>query len=163
MKSLNLSKWIALFLTALTLFSMNTHAQANRNVSEYNLNGDLGLKGYDPVSYFAEGGSLPAKGNEEITHHHKGVTYRFSSLENKELFKIMPERYEPTYGGYCAWAMAASGSKVDIDPLLYTIDGNRIHFFIAPSTKKSFDRDVARFSARADRNWKNLTGEGPRL
>ena len=146
----SLTKWVTILFA---LFSLGAFAQEGRNVSEYNLDGDLGLKGYDPVSYFAEGGSKPAKGNAQITHHHEGVTYRFSSVENREIFKVMPERYEPTYGGYCAWAMAASGSKVDIDPTLYTIDGNRIHFFIAPGTKRSFDRNVARFSARADRNW----------
>lgn len=162
MKSLISMKWVSIALAFLTI-SLGAQAQVNRNVSEYNLQGDLGLKGYDPVSYFAEGGSQPAKGDSAISYNHRGVTYRFSSVENREIFKVMPERYEPTYGGYCAWAMAASGSKVNIDPLLYTLDGNRIHFFIAPGTKRSFDRNVSRFAARADNNWRNLTGEEPRL
>ena len=147
------------------LFSALSFAQVGRNVSEYNLEaGNLGLKGYDPVSYFAEGGSQPAKGDASISIEHKGVVYNFASVENREIFKVMPERYEPTYGGYCAWAMSVrNGSKVDIDPLLYTINGNRAHFFIVPSAKRNFDRGISRFEPRADRNWKRISGKEPRL
>jgi len=149
----------------LTFFMMSAaSAQVNRNVSEYNLQNGVGLKGYDPVSYFAEGGALPLKGNSSISHTHKGVTYFFASADNKEVFKTMPERYEPTYGGYCAWAMSVRrGTKVDIDPLLFTINGNRAHFFISAGAKNNFDRAISRFEGRADRNWKRITGEEPRL
>lgn len=158
----NRKHWsIALFAL---LFSAMSFAQVGRNVSEYNLESGLGLKGYDPVSYFAEGGSQPQKGSSSISLEHKGVVYNFASVENREIFKVMPERYEPTYGGYCAWAMSVRrGSKVDIDPLLYTINGNRAHFFIAPSAKANFDRGITRFEPRADRNWKRISGEEPRL
>lgn len=154
--------WI---ITLLGLFATTSAmAQEGRNVSQYNLKAGVGLKGYDPVSYFAEGGSQPAKGNTTISHNHRGVTYFFTSVENREIFKTMPERYEPTYGGYCAWAMSVrNGSKVDIDPLLYTINGNRAHFFIAPSAKNNFDRGIDRFEPKADRNWKRISGEEPRL
>lgn len=147
------------------LYATLSFAQVGRNVSEYNLEaGNLGLKGYDPVSYFAEGGSLPQKGSSSIALEHKGVVYHFASQENREVFKVMPERYEPTYGGYCAWAMSVrNGSKVDIDPLLYTINGNRAHFFIAPSAKRNFDRGIDRFEPQADRNWKRISGEEPRI
>jgi len=161
MKALKFT-WI---FALLTLFVQTTSfAQENRAVSHYNLQNGVGLKGYDPVSYFAEGGSSPQKGRTEFSLEHRGVTYMFANSENMKTFQTMPERYEPTYGGYCAWAMAQRrGSKVDIDPQLYTINGNRIHFFIVPSAKRNFDRAVARFEGRADRNWERITGEKPRL
>jgi len=149
---------------ALALTSFSTNAQEGRNVSAYNqpaLN-PAGVYGYDPVSYFAEGGSNPVKGSASITHSHSGITYRFSSIENREMFKVMPERYEPTYGHYCAWAMA-QGGKVNIDPTIFTIDGSRLHFFIARRAKRNFDRNIPRFSGQADNNWRQFSGEEPRL
>ncbi|CAM9991606.1 unnamed protein product, partial [Chrysoparadoxa australica] len=100
MKTLKLT-WIFPLIALLMMGAAN--AQENRNISEYNLNNGLGLKGYDPVSYFAEGGSQPAKGSSQISYVHEGVRYLFSSIENREIFKTQPERYEPTYGGWCAW------------------------------------------------------------
>lgn len=155
--------WLIVLFSFLAVSAVS--AQEDRAVAHYNLSEEgVGLKGYDPVSYFAEGGSTPQKGSESIALDYKGVTYYFASEDNRDTFLVMPERYEPTYGGYCAWAMSSRrGSKVDIDPLLFTISGNRAHFFIAPGAKTNFDRDVARFEKRADRNWERITGEKPRL
>ncbi|MCR9206452.1 MAG: hypothetical protein NXH75_17855 [Halobacteriovoraceae bacterium] len=154
--------WVTAFLALFTMAS--AMGQVNRNSTEYNLQGGIGLKGYDPVSYFAEGGDTPAKGSSSISLSYKGVTYLFASQSNKATFQSFPEKYEPTYGGWCAWAMAAGrGQKVDIDPLLFTIHGNRAHFFIAPSAKRNFDRNVSRFESRADQNWKRISGEEPRI
>ncbi len=137
-------------------------ASADRNVAEYNLQGTIGLKGYDPVSYWQEGGSRPQKGNTAISFDYEGVRYLFSSEANKDLFQLMPEKYEPTYGGWCAWAMA-HGSNVDINPEIYTIAGNRIHFFVGNRPKRNFDRDIAKYEALADNFWKQMSGEEPRL
>ncbi len=157
MKSLKMT-WAVIAL----LFSTLTFAQANRNTSAYNLDGNLGLKGYDPVSYFAEGGSQPLKGSSSVSLEYKGVVYRFANQDNLEAFKTMPERYEPTYGGWCAWAMA-NGSAVDINPTIFTINGNRLHFFISRRAKRNFDRDITKYEGRADNNWRRMSGEEPRL
>lgn len=150
-------KLIALF--SLLLFSLGSSAQVNRNVSKYNLQGDLGLKGYDPVAVFPEGGGRPVKGS--IAHVHDGVSYLFVSQKNLNLFRANPEKYEPTYGGWCAYAMA-SGASVDVDPILFTIHGNRAHYFISSRAKRNFDGDVADYEKRADTQWERLSGEKPR-
>lgn len=162
MKTIKTLWLISFFVFALG--NISVIAQEGRNVGAYNQAAikQAGLYGYDPVSYFAEGGSNPVKGIASITHTHGGITYRFSSVENREIFKVMPERYEPTYGHYCAWAMA-QGGKVDIDPTIFTIDGNRLHFFIARRAKRNFDRNIPLFSGMADNNWRNFSGEEPRL
>ncbi|MEQ1664001.1 MAG: YHS domain-containing (seleno)protein [Bdellovibrionales bacterium] len=135
--------------------------EKGRDVSQYNLQRGLGLKGYDPVSYFVEGGGQPALGIESYRLEYMGVTYLFSSAAHLDLFVENPEKYEPTYGGWCAYAMA-SGSKVDIKPLIYTINGNRLHFFVSNRAKSNFDVDVAGHEARADGFWKQISGEDPR-
>lgn len=156
-----LRSWKMTWAIFALLLSTLTFAQVNRNSALYNLDAGVGLKGYDPVSYFAEGGSTPQKGSQAFSLEHEGVEYHFVSQENLETFKTLPERYEPTYGGWCAWAMA-NGSRVDINPTIFTINGNRLHFFISRRAKRNFDRDLDKYEARADNNWRDISGEEPR-
>lgn len=144
--------------------TMTVHAMGNygRNVSRYNLENGVGLKGYDPVAVFPEGGGRARAGRAELAGEYAGVVYYFASPENRDRFFVSPEKYEPTYGGWCAYAMA-SGSQVDIQPELVTINGNRAHYFVSSRAKRNFDQDIAGFERRADRNWKNISGESPRL
>ena len=137
-------------------------AQKSRHVSEYNLQTGLGLKGYDPVSYFPEGGDQPLVGLPDLKLDYMGVTYLFATTQNVDLFLQNPTKYEPTYGGWCAYAMA-SGAKVDIQPKFYTINGNRLHFFVSKRAKQNFDAEVADHETRADEFWKQISGEDPRL
>jgi hypothetical protein len=57
----------------------------------------------------------------------------------------------------------ASGTQVDIEPQYFTIHGNRAHYFVSARAKRNFDRDITGFEARADNNWKQISGEEPRL
>ena len=133
-----------------------------RNVSEYNLENGIGLKGYDPVSYFEEGGGEPLKGSEAIALEHEGVIYFFANEDNLDTFLKDTEKYEPTYGGYCAYAMAR-GSKIDINPKLFILNGRRAHFFVNNRAKRNFARDIAGDERKADDNWREISGEEPRL
>ena len=119
------------------------------------------VNGFDPVAYWPEGGNKAVKGNGSIALDYEGVTYHFTSEENREQFLLEPEKYESTYGGWCAWAMA-NGSKVDIVPDIFTISGKRIHFFFSRRAKRNFDRDIPKYEGQADRNWKNFSGEEAR-
>lgn len=153
---------IKILLAVTTLILVQTAgAQEFRNVKEYNLQNNVGLKGYDPVSYFPEGGNKPLVGVNQYKLNYMGVIYFFATAKNLDLFAKGASKYEPTYGGYCAYAMA-SGSKVDIDPLIYTINGNRLHFFVSQRAKRNLDADVAGHEVRADGFWKQISGEEPR-
>ena len=136
-------------------------AQATRATSEYNLASGIGLHGYDPVAVFPEGGGKPMAGLAQFSLAYNGVTYMFANCENREMFKTAPQKYEPSYGGWCAYAMA-SGSKVDIQPTLFTIHGNRAHYFVAARAKANFDSEVDVYETRADANWKQISGEDAR-
>lgn len=83
--------------------------------------GGLALQGYDPVAYFPEGGGEPKPGKAGLTVTRHGVTYRFASEAHRELFLENPARYEPAFGGWCAYAMA-EGDKVEIDPTSFLIE-----------------------------------------
>lgn len=142
-------------LLALAIWAFSAFA----DIGHYNLQEGVALKGYDPVSYFPEGGGVPRVGTLPVTF--EGVVYRFADAENARLFGTDPAKYAPTYGGWCAYAMA-SGSQVDIDPMIYTLHGRRLHFFVSHRAKRNFDADVMGFETNADRYWKQISGEDPR-
>ena len=129
-------------------------------IQHYNLGVDrIALGGYDPVSYFAENQAL--KGRKEISARHRGVTYYFASEENKKLFTESPEKYVPTYGGWCATAMA-KGEKVEIDPANFKITNGRLFLFykgLWGNALKDWNKDEASLTAKADTNWKKIAGE----
>ncbi len=88
--------------------------------------GGLALGGYDPVSYFEGGG--PVKGQASISLECEGALYRFANAESRSLFEREPERFEPAFGGWCAWAML-QGEKVEVDPLRYRIVEGKLLLF----------------------------------
>ena len=133
--------------------------KSQRDVSKYNLkDGFSSLLNYDPVSY--RQGDKGVETTGDIALEYKGVIYTFASQENQEEFLTKPTSYEPTYGGWCAYAMAL-GRTIDINPKFFTIVGDRTHFFVNSRAKRNFDRDIEKYEAQADANWEELSGEKP--
>lgn len=133
----------------------------DRNEAHYNTQYAVVLNGYDPVSYFPEGGGTPVLGSTSIAFTYGTRMYHFASMENLNLFKSNPLKYEPTYGSYCAYGMA-NGAKIAINPVVYTLNANRLHFFINKSAKRNFDEDVIDHEDRADQHFFDFSGEKPR-
>lgn len=136
-----------------------------RDVSKYNLSDSgLALKGYDPVAYFPEGGGKPKKGKKSRTFTHEGVTYRFASSANLETFKANPTKYEPAYGGWCAYAMSKE-KYTDIDPKNFKIEDGRLMVFykgLLGDTLKSWNKEgPATLEPLADAYWEKESGEAP--
>jgi YHS domain-containing protein len=121
----------------------------------------LALSGYDPVTYFH---NQPQKGLGKISLTYKGVTYRFTSEENKIAFAKDPSRYEPAYGGWCAYAMR-DGEKVKVNPETYKIVEGRLFLFydaLLGDTREKWNEQSAKDggdgkqAARADQHWNSL-------
>jgi len=111
----------------LSLSAKNSEIPEAIRLSHYNISKDaLALKGYDPVSYFL---GEPKKGNNKLVQTHRGITYHFSNQENLDAFKSAPTKYEPQYGGWCAWAMYDDGSRAGIDPKSYLIIDGKLYVF----------------------------------
>jgi YHS domain-containing protein len=64
----------------------------------------VGIQGYDPVAFFTDG--KPVLGKEEFHVTYRGVIYRFASAEHQATFEKAPAKYEPQFGGYCAYGVA---------------------------------------------------------
>ena len=129
-------------------------------IQHYNLGADkVAIKGYDPVGYFTQNAAV--KGKKEFSSQYRGVTYFFSSDTNKKLFTAAPEKYLPTYGGWCATAMA-KGEKVEIDPTNFKITNGRLFLFFKAfyaNAIKDWNKDEPGQTAKADANWKKIAGE----
>ena len=59
-----------------------------KDVTQFNLNDSVGLKGYDPVSYFQEGGGSPLVGVRDFNVDYRGVTYFFANDKNRSALRI---------------------------------------------------------------------------
>ena len=121
--------------------------------SNYNLKKGVALEGYDPVSYFNEG---PLEGDSDLKFAYKGVTYLFANQSNLNKFKSSPEKYEPAYGGWCAYAMGDSGEKVKIDPETFKILDGRLYLFYnfwGNNTLTDWDKNERKLKSMGDVNW----------
>lgn len=134
-------------------FAQNTTAD---RIKHLNLEKGIAIQGYDPVAYFS---NKALKGDKQFTANYKGVVYYFSSESNKNNFLKNPSKYEPQYGGWCAFAMGDNGKKVEIDPETFKIiDGSLYLFYNAffNNTLKSWNKDEKNLKAKADKNWSIL-------
>ena len=112
------------------------------------------MREFDPVSYF--NGSRPLKGISKHYANYKGITYYFANAENVEIFKKDPEKYEPAYGGWCAYTVALNGERVKVNPVTYKIIEGKLHLFYnfgSDNRLTKWNRDEKKFKASANRNW----------
>lgn len=128
---------------------------------KYNLMGEsVGLVGYDPVSYFVEGGGRPQKGLFKISFEYDGVTYRFATQENRDRFKAAPTKYLPQYGGWCTWSLGALNKRADVDPECYVVRAGKLYLFYrdpALDTRELWLKDSQSLLQNAEANWPKLS------
>jgi YHS domain-containing protein len=151
-----MNKLFALILfLALGTGIASAQGQADIRKKQYNLEkGGLAISGYDPVAYFTS--QKAVEGSSDIALTNEGATYHFSTAQNRDLFKANPAKYEPQYGGWCAYAMGANGEKVDVDPGTFKLVNGKLYLFYNKffnNTKKSWNKDEANLKAKADVNW----------
>jgi len=141
------------FTCVLLLFTLGVTAQESSRKSAFNLSNGLAIQGYDPVSYFK---GAPKEGKSEYSYTYKSVTYRFSSEANKTTFKSNPEKYEPQYGGWCAYAMGHTGEKVEVNPKTYKIVDGKLYLFYNAyftNTLTDWNKNEKALKTKADKNW----------
>lgn len=147
-----------LFLLVCTTIIFTTAFAQPKADQAYNLSGkQLAIEGYDPVSYFTKHRAV--KGQSSIVATHNGVNYQFESQANKTAFLASPAGYEPQYGGWCAYAMGATGEKVEVDPETFKIVDGRLYLFYNKffnNTLKSWNKDEIALMKKADLNWAKL-------
>jgi YHS domain-containing protein len=145
-------KNIIVILVLLSSFFAQGQSEIVRK-KHFNIKKLVALDGYDPVSYF-DGNAK--EGNEKLTFTYKGVSYQFISQTNLNKFKSSPEKYEPAYGGWCAYAMGQSGEKVKVDPETYKILDGKLYMFYnfwGNNTLTDWNESEKKLKESGDRNW----------
>lgn len=140
---------LLLNLTALLLWSLFAHAANAGPALNLNPQG-VAIQGYDPVAFFTEG--KPVAGAPEFASQLNGATYRFASAEHKALFDQEPAKYEPQFGGYCAYGVA-KGSLSPIKVEAFQIVNGRLLMQYNPEVRDLFNQDTAGNLKRADERW----------
>lgn len=135
-------------IAALLVASVTTGFAAK--ASQYDL---PAAGGYDLVSYHQESG--PVRGSGFQAAEYQGVTYLFSSEENKATFEANPEKFLPAYNGYCAFGVSV-GQKFNTDPTVYEIVDGVLYLNLDKTIQEKWATDIPGNIAKADSNWKKI-------
>ncbi|AYN05312.1 MULTISPECIES: YHS domain-containing (seleno)protein [unclassified Flavobacterium] len=144
---------IVFVLVSITMFSQNDA----KRITQFNLDNKVAIQGYDPVAYFKQNKAI--KGKDDFKTSYMGVTYKFSSATNKDVFIKNPTVFEPQFGGWCAFAMGDSGDKVKINPETFKIIDEKLYLFYNAffnNTLKRWNEDEINLKAKAENNWKRI-------
>ena len=148
---------ILLLITAVISLQGFSQDASSLRKKNFNLDNGVAISGYDPVSYFKENKAV--KGRKDYTETYQGTIYYFSSPENKLEFSKDPSKFEPQYGGWCAYAMGKEGSKVEVDPGTFKVIDGKLYLFYNKffnNTLKSWNKDEINLKKNADVNWQKI-------
>lgn len=138
----------------LIVISISVKAQS----TEFNTKKGYVAEGYDVVSYFNE--KTPIVGNKKYQATFEKATFKFASAKNLEIFKANPLKYIPQYGGFCAYAVAAKNTKMDIDADSYEIRDGKLYLFYSSWFGNKLEdwqkEDTKKLQQQGDKNWEFL-------
>jgi len=142
--------YFLIFLFINTVSGQNAHRVKNFNIDK----NTLAIEGYDPVAYFITKKGI--EGKKDISLSREGITYNFSTIQNRELFKTNPSKYEPQFGSWCSYAMGENGDKVAADPETFKIVNGKLYLFYNKffnNTLKDWDKNENVLKLKAEQNW----------
>jgi len=132
----------------LCLFSLNLFAADKIFYEDGNA-----IRGYDAVAYHSL--KQPVKGEAQYAFKWKGVTWLFSSQQNRDLFADNPDKFAPSYGGHCAYA-ASKGYVAPIDPEAWSVVDGKLYLNYSKSVRERWNKDIPGNIKKADTNWPGL-------
>jgi YHS domain-containing protein len=113
----------------------------------------IAIQGYDPVAFFTDG--KPVKGDSHYASKKDGAIFLFASKEHKDLFNADPAKYEPAFGGYCAYGVSRD-KLVEIDVNAFQIMDGKLLLQYSKGVRDDFNKDKQGNLAKANVNWPGL-------
>jgi len=110
----------------------------------------VAINGYDPVAYF--NAKAPISGTAAQASDYDGVTWYFSSAENKAAFIANPDGFAPQFGGYCAYAVS-KGATATTQPDAWTVWNDRLYLNFNTTVRGIWRQDIPGNVAKAEANW----------
>lgn len=149
---------ITYFIASFTIAqSATAQVDSGKRVKQYNLKTSVAIQGYDPVAYFTQNKAIA--GSKNFSHTHQGVVYYFATKANLEAFKHNADKYEPQYGGWCAYAMGATGEKVEVDPETFKLLDGKLYLFynrFFTNTLPKWNKEEMALKNKANANWQKF-------
>ena len=139
------------FLFLLLLISIPVFGQ-NKTLLNLDKQG-IAIQGYDPVAFFTQ--NRPVKGRPEFESKYNGARYLFASAEDKSTFDANPAKYEPQFGGFCAYA-ASQNHTAPVKIEAFQIVNGRLLMQYDLDIRNKFNKDTQGNLEKADKNWPGL-------
>jgi YHS domain-containing protein len=144
-----MKKIIALVLL---LWGFPALPQATKTLQNLDKSG-VAIQGYDPVAFFTQ--NKPVKGSSQFQSSYRNAKYYFASAEDKAAFDANSAKYEPQFGGFCAYGVSL-GKLVPIKVEAFQIVNARLLLQYDLDVKDKFNKDQAGNLQKADQNWLGL-------
>jgi YHS domain-containing protein len=139
------------FLLLLLLISAPAFGQ-NKTLLNLDKQG-IAIQGYDPVAFFTQ--NRPVKGRPEFESRYNGARYLFASGEDKATFDANPAKYEPQFGGFCAYA-ASQNHTAPVKIEAFQIVNGRLLMQYDLDIREKFNKDTQGNLQKADKNWPGI-------
>lgn len=139
------------FLLLLLLVSVPVFGQ-NKTLLNLDRQG-IAIQGYDPVAFFTQ--NRPVKGRPEFETKYNGARYLFASADDKSTLDANPAKYEPQFGGFCAYA-ASQNHTAPVKIEAFQIVNGRLLMQYDLGVRKEFNKDTQGNLQKADKNWPGL-------
>ena len=111
------------------------------------------LAGHDTVAYHTQGKAV--LGDANITAVYNNAIYRFSNIQNRDLFVANPEKYAPAYGGYCALGVAL-GKKFYVDGKAFEVVNGQLYVNKNLSAYQAWKKDIPGNLKKSEKNWPEI-------
>ena len=108
---------------------------------------------YDVVAYVQDGRAEAGSRAHQLVH--AGGLYQFASAEHLQAFKANPDRYMPTYDGFCACSMA-KGNRMWSSGRDFAIHQGKVYLFGSAELLAEWRRDVDGMIVHAAEHWAAL-------
>lgn len=114
------------------------------------------LGGHDAVAYHRNGEAKP--GSDSFRHDWGDAIWLFASSENRDAFAADPEAFAPANGGYCTFGIVLK-KKLDGNPQVWHLQGDRLYLFLNPEVKGKFMLDQIGNMKTVTENWPSIKGQ----
>ena len=117
----------------------------------------IALEGYSAVSYVDKGKAEPGKKAYKASYD--GLSYYFVNQKQLKLFQNNPKKYQPQYGGWCAFAVSLGGKYRPNPESFRIVDGKLYLFTVNPEGDfvKVWEKEgKSKHIAQANKNWQTM-------